>query len=346
LRIFIDESGTFTRGPSGPALSLVGALVVPDYRWARIQRHYAELRPTLPRVHGEVKGRGLDERGVAAVVELLRENEALFEVLGVDLAREASEGVILHQARQAVGITAGLTPTTHANVRAHLEDLRRRLEALTPQLYVQSVVMFELIYQVLWHATIYFCQRQPKELGSFRWVIDGKQKGRITDWEDWWTKVVLPILQSKSVRDPTPKIVEGDYSYMERFEAPLPNWLPRPAPPKQGDGRGTNIRLVLMEHFEFSTAIDPGLELVDVLVNAVRRALLGNLGPEGFRGIASLILDRRRKRGCLIPLTDAKAEAPPYASTLSKYFEHGKRPLFTSTQPAQKSRSRARRRPT
>src|ERR1017187_3561893 len=42
------------------------------------------------------------------------------------------------------------------------------------------------------HATP--CQRQPKEQGAFHWEIDAKGNRGITQWEQWWTKVVIPIL--------------------------------------------------------------------------------------------------------------------------------------------------------
>jgi hypothetical protein len=71
MHIFIDESGTFTRGQSAEAVSVVGALIVPEVRLARIEEKYAALRPNLPKEKDEVKGRLLDEGEIARVVAML-----------------------------------------------------------------------------------------------------------------------------------------------------------------------------------------------------------------------------------------------------------------------------------
>jgi len=75
-------------------------------------------------------------------------------------------------------------------------------------------------------------------------------------------------------------VLEGaDYSFFDRF--------------KGGDGNieGTNTKL-LLSNIRFSTAPEPGLELVDIVVNATRRALAGSLGEAGWRGIPQLMIHR------------------------------------------------------
>ena len=112
----------------------------------------------------------------------------------VDLSFQSDADVRAHQMEQARRITATLTPKHHPNLQRELQDLRSSLESLAPQLYAQSVLIFELIHRTLRDATLYFCQRQPKEQGAFHWEIDAKGNRGITQWEQWWTKVVLPIL--------------------------------------------------------------------------------------------------------------------------------------------------------
>jgi hypothetical protein len=333
VRIFIDESGTFGRAKTGPSISVVGALILPDYRWHRIQGKYGELRTKLPQVNGEVKGRLLSERHIADVVSLLRSNDALFFAAAIDLAQQSEAEVKTHQMGQARGITNSLTPRHQPSMRNHLGELRSSLEALTPQLYVQSTLMFDLIHRALRDATLYFCQRQPKELAGFHWEIDAKDKG-ITKWEQWWTKVVLPILQSKSESDPWPQLSapDGDYSFMKRFEVPVPAWArrpPRDREPANFQQVAWNTRLILMEDFRFESDATPGLELVDILVNAVRRALNGHLQPEGFASIPSLMVDRRQ---CLHLLTLSKANIrrakAPYDQIILEHFKKGGRSIL------------------
>src|SRR5687768_2982580 len=66
----------------------------------------------------------------------------------------------------------------------------------------------------------------------------------------------------------------------------VPDWLP--APENQTSGKGVDLRKVLMEDFRFSAAAEPGLEMADIVVNAVRRALTGNLSFPGWREIPQL----------------------------------------------------------
>jgi hypothetical protein len=303
-------------------------MVLPDYRRARIQRKYAEIRLQLPKLDGEVKGRLLNERHVADVVSLLRSNDALFWAAAIDLSYQSDAAIRGHQMEQAARITANLTPTHHPNIHRELQELRSALESFAPQLYVQSVLMFELIHRTLRDATLYFSQHQPKELSAFHWELDAKGTRGITKWEKWWTDVVLPILQSKSQRDPWPQLVEGNYSFMKRFETTAPDGAPPPSTTRKYVA--WNARLILEEDFSFAGNATPGLELVDILVNAVRRALVGNLKPGGFASIASIMTDRRPGLS-LLTLDKNKKGRPrssPYDEIILRYFTQGGRSLL------------------
>jgi hypothetical protein len=147
-------------------------------------------------------------------------------------------------------------------------------------------------------------------------------------WEHWWTKVALPILQSKSERDPWPQLVEGNYSYMKRFAIPVPEWTRRL--PGNQDDVAWNTRLILEEDLRCTCDATPGLELVDILVNAVRRALVGNLKSEGFGSIASLMMTDRRKCLHLLALSKEKQgrQKSPYDPIILKYFKKGGRSIL------------------
>ena len=60
---------------------------------------------------------------------------------------------------------------------------------------------------------------------------------------------------------------------------------------EDGDIEGTNTKL-LLAGVRFSAAAEPGLELVDIVVNATRRALVGTLGEAGWSGIPQLMIHR------------------------------------------------------
>jgi hypothetical protein len=138
VHIFIDESGTFVPGTGARGLSLVGALVIPSARLAYVQRKYAALRARLPKEKGEVKGRLLTDAQVREVTELLRRNEAILELVAVDLNLHTRNDIQAHKLKQADGMTRGMTDEHHPTLRAEVAELAARVAALPDQLYVQG----------------------------------------------------------------------------------------------------------------------------------------------------------------------------------------------------------------
>jgi hypothetical protein len=155
MHIFIDESGTFTHPAASPhAVSVVGALIIPDSVLPSLGQKYARLRTELPMEDGEVKGRLLSENQIADVISVLSRHQVLYEATAIDMGIHTASDVVAHRAAQAERITGHLTPQHHPNVRRGVWELRRRLERMSPQLYVQSVATFSLIERVIRQATL------------------------------------------------------------------------------------------------------------------------------------------------------------------------------------------------
>ena len=171
MHIFIDESGSFAYTPNAHSISVVGALIIPDSRLPDIEKKYLKLRARLPQKNDEVKGRLLSESDIDRVVTLLVRNEALFEVTANDMGLHSEADVSGHKKGQEIGMTAHLTDEHRPSVHEGLWHLRKRLEWIPHQLYVQTVVTFELIARVIEHGTMFFSQRQPIELRTFHWVV-------------------------------------------------------------------------------------------------------------------------------------------------------------------------------
>lgn len=167
MHIFIDESGTFTPASATRAVSVVAALTIPDDRLAEIGNRYTVLRPSLLKKSDEVKGRDLSEAEVASVVSMLASEEVLFEATAVDMSIHGAADVAAHKSAQATAMVKHLTDQHAPAIHAGVARLRERLEGMTAQLYVQSVVTFALIERVIQHGTLYYCQRLPRELGAF-----------------------------------------------------------------------------------------------------------------------------------------------------------------------------------
>jgi hypothetical protein len=79
---------------------------------------------------------------------------------------------------------------------------------------------------------------------------------------------------------PAPRLPIGDYSFYDRFSV------------TGDDGeKGTDAKLLLTD-IRFSTKPEEGLEFVDILSNAIRRALTGKLQKVGWKNIHRLMVHR------------------------------------------------------
>jgi hypothetical protein len=290
MKIYIDESGTFTQSRKKPSLSVVGSLAIPDVSYNRVLKKYGKLRSKLPKSKGEVKGKLLSEQQVSDVIEILRRNEVLFEATLIDL-RNTNEAVIeTYRVRQCENLTAKITEAHHSNTREWAWALRRRLERMSMPLYVQSELNFQLIWKTLEHFTAYFSQRRPECLAEIEWFVDAKQPVGSTDWENWWRAVMFPLFQTRSMFEPFAMIEDGDYSRLPSEERVLPEYLADEFPTHAGEAH-INLSPSLA-NIRFVAAPDPGLELVDIVTNALRRALVGNLQPSGWSDLPALMIHR------------------------------------------------------
>ena len=259
----------------------------------------------------------------------------------IDLGIHSETGLKNHQKRQAERITTTLTDEHHSNTRDAASRLRSELERMSLPLYIQSVLTFELIDKLIRHGTLYYCQRRPRELGDFHWVIDAKGSYLApTPWEKWWSLVVMPSLQTKFLRNPALLLQGGDYTYFQRFESPLAEYL-EPHLPDVGQERPSaiDLKLMLTESFRFSSNAEPGLELVDIITNAVRRAFVRNLAIAGWGEIPRLMIHRRQQYISVIALENA-ANPPqvyPYIPMLRAFAANGRNmlaPQFLSSTEA------------
>jgi hypothetical protein len=248
----------------------------------------------------------------------------LFEVSAIDMGMHDAAAIREHKRAQGERFTSGLTDDHHPGVRAWMTRLRERLEEISTQLYVQSVVTFDLIARIVEHGTMYFSQRRPQELAAFHWVIDAKNRGRITEWESWWSFVVMPMLQADSLRDGMKMFDQGDYSHFERFSTEVPKYLRPYVKNRRVADKATDVRKLMTESFRFSDAVEPGLELVDILVNATRRAMMGHLAEKGWRGIPELMIHRKQHYIYLVSLGPLSAKDLPYVAVLDQFRLGGK----------------------
>jgi len=295
MHVFIDESGSFIPlGGKKSAVSAVGALVIPTGKVSDVLDDYSRVRGRFRKVGAEVKGSALDENEILQVISLLTRYDVLFEATVADFGMHSRSDVRGFQELQAVKVTEHLTDKHHPNLVRQVRALRDDLAALPEQLFTHSLLLMDLIDRVARHATLYYVQRVPEELGSFEWVVDAKDQ-QITPSEELWRNLIMPVMQTRSLHDPLAMLEGADYSHFDQFLTELdPNEeLPAEAPQRQS-GRGIDLNALVGRHLRFADSRDElGLELVDILTNALTRAMNGRLQPLGWSELGSLMIKQQ-----------------------------------------------------
>jgi hypothetical protein len=279
VRVFIDESGSFSGFQAG-SISVVGALVIPDVMMDKLSKKYAKFREKLPRENGEVKGRLLNEKQVDQVVMLLVRNEALFEITVVDLGLHKENAVRDYQKKLGEQMLAKVLKF-RKDVQPEVQRASEYILKAPVNLFLQALTTFDVLHNVIGRAPNFFAQRKPYELGSFSWIVDGKEPAKITRWEEWWSHYARGALATMSNRRPAMMLPEGfnaDYSFYDRFNSEETN----------GE-KGTSLGLLLKD-LKFCSDVQHGLEFIDIVTNAVRRALTNNLQKEGWKNIRRLMI--------------------------------------------------------
>ncbi len=328
MHIFIDESGTFAI-PKNERFSpcVQGALIIPDYKIDQLFNKYARIRESLPKESGEVKGRLLKEADVAKVVEILKRNQCIFEAVAIEMSAETKEGIEEHRTEAANGLTKNLTDEHQPSLVKSIFEHRAYLEVMSLPLYVQYVLISELLANVIRDIPVYWAQRRMKEILNFHWVVDGKGVSETTKSEQWWSTMKLGLLQSKLARRPMIGLEGLDYSEFDaKFKTTMPEYLKESILPFE---EGFDLRMLFDESFWFSSEADFGLELADIITNATRRALKGNLAETGWARIPALMIHRKEQYLRLCSLgKSARPDRLPYGKLITQAFNRGGRHLL------------------
>jgi hypothetical protein len=313
MYIYIDESGVFNIPTDRKwSISCVGALVISESDREQIFKGFKKWRRARGYFDGEMKGRALNENEIASLIEFLAGFDLLFEITAIDMIMQSDQGIIEHRLAQAGNFTEILTDQDHPNYVKQVEEVQKKLKGVANQLYVQAICTFKVLYNVFQKATLYYVQRKPNELANFNWIIDAKGR-ELTPYEDLWTTIVLPILQSESLRNPFIKLTGADYSYLDKYfgtkEEP-PDYLRNVV----GDWRPFNYQRI-NEIFKRNLSFEQshrniGLQLVDILTTSARRAMNGNLQIKGWGNIGKLMV-RSLKGANTIHLIDLCGRAMP-----------------------------------
>jgi hypothetical protein len=169
------------------------------------------------------------------------------------------------------------------------------MKKLSFPLFVQFVLLNELVARVHRAALPHFSSVAPRELGDFSWILDAKDK-ILTEHEVMWTRLSGSLLKPALLREPTFGIQGADSSEFDHeFLFHRQNWpayLPKiEMEPGGTDSRIIDLRKVLSKSRTLADSKEIiGLQIADILTNACRRAVREGLQPAGGEGLGKLML--------------------------------------------------------
>ncbi|UJB19226.1 MULTISPECIES: DUF3800 domain-containing protein [Lysobacter] len=276
--IYIDESGVFVPSSSANSWNVIAAYTMPEAARKQAESALRKLKVDSGRSHSEeIKLKDLTEAQLTTFLDKLGRLGAVVFASCIDLGAQDPAAIAAHQANQVKEIRANGSRMVYEEGRALIEDLAGRVERLSPQLYTQMVVQLDLIDQVYRATTLYFVQRIPATLSSFRWRIDEKNSCRPV-FEETLRHLAPPLLQSKSLRDPAIFVREFDYSHYEQAFRYAPGEMPTYLQEETGIEveSGSNLGKILRD-FEFVRSHEvPGVQIAGILASSFSRVLRGN----------------------------------------------------------------------
>ena len=285
MKIFVDESGSFVIPQDRRcSVSCVSALLIPDNLCSKIYSGFEDLKGQWGAEGREVKGRELEEIQISTVIKFLNDFDVIFETFAIDMGLELEEEVRSHRDEQAEKVMENITPQHLPELVESLKEAQSRIRNLPSQLYIESALLTSLIWKVLQDMTLYYAQRLPECLGSFQWRIDAKDK-TLTEYEGLWRDTIRPVLVGISQKTPNVMLRGADYRWFLEFCA---------EPTTSNVSCHFDVGKVLKDlAFEQSTS-NLGLQLVDILCNAVRRAMNGRLGRLGWELLGCLCVQGQK----------------------------------------------------
>lgn len=275
MHIFIDEAGLFLlTDPTQHNVSMVGALIIPDDAYEPICKLLNILKMQWDIV-GEVKGKDLKEPEVNLLIQHLEKYDILFIPIVIDVKYCDKTITYQHRSDLMQAILSSISPHHHPNVVAQIKEFSKTVEQMPEQLYIQWYALRVLFIQIIQLSTFYYAQRQPKELGSFKWLIDAKDKNGITKNERWFIDTLQFFIQGISQHNPLKMLEDADYSYYKNFDIE--------------DADGTDIKKLLEDLSFADSAKNNGLQLVDILTTCLRKAMNGKFKARGYDRMGRLM---------------------------------------------------------
>ena len=170
MHIFIDESGSFVANDTPGSWCVVAAYLVPE-------RSRANAEATCAPTSQEIKLGNVSEISYLAFLEQLRSLDGTLYCTAVDTGTLTVSDISYHHQRQVDCLNEHIPRIRHPDGRAGHQHAADRFANLSPQLYLQIVCQYNLVFNLLTRSLLYYVQRVPATLSRFRWRIDQKHRG-------------------------------------------------------------------------------------------------------------------------------------------------------------------------
>jgi hypothetical protein len=324
VHIFIDESGGFQVPTRPNQVSCVSAVVVPETLLAPLYRAFDRTADPWRKGRAEIKGSQLNEAQMAKVIHTVKRFEVLLFTVAIDMGIHTDDAIDRHKNVQADKITAKMDPHIPTSWRDMFLGWSKGIRCLSNQLYVQSVLLTNLVHATLSGATLYYVQRMPKTLGSLAWRLDAKDIA-VTTYEQLWQETVEPYLQWLSLAEPLSELEGADYSAFAKYQETLPRPPEHLRKHLRTDSETPFEALdtgKILSDLQFSPSHAVlGLQIVDMLGSCVRRACNGTLQHAGYRDLGRLMPRPQRGSHCVrfLSLNDTEQATVPYAGIIKSW---------------------------
>jgi hypothetical protein len=293
--IAIDESGTFVSAPKKNSWCIVSAYVFSERVQSRSFAALKELKKSSGvSAHQEIKLKNVSEENYFKFVEDLSKLGGVLFAVATDSHVNDNNSVIKHRTIQVNKIRENESGMIYKEGKKFINNLANELDSLSPQLYVQLQCQVQLLSDIFHRAFLYYVQRDAQTLRKYKWRIDQKNTTK-TVYEKAFEKVVCPILQTISFREPMIFLEEADYSYMKQYlyssgEAPK---YAEEAFGKKLD-HGVNIGKIVRDDMTFpDSKMDLSVQIADLLASGLRRCLRSEFtnNQVASKLLGSLMLD-------------------------------------------------------
>ncbi len=293
MHIYIDESGVFNPAPD-PKASCLAALLVPSGNKAKVFRDFGRLSERWPHEDGELKGKLLEATHIVQLAELLYCNDALVEISAFDSALQTRDE--LEAIQKSVSSRIASAPRWAVTQLKPPRRIGAAYGNTSLQLFIQAFLMQSLVYEVIQSSLTYYARRTPKELKHFNWLVDQKDS-KLHKFEKAWSEITFPSIASITRQRPFKLLSGGDYSYLNYETSDQPDLI----------ATTLGITTSLETGLKFADSKSSlGLQMADVIANAVATAFNEPNGRGGWQSISKLILERPLQAFPFVLLTDDK----------------------------------------